>query len=368
MPQGFLTRLGAILGFGLAWLLASLPLVAAAGLLQDGVSYVAAVFNNISATPGLMQLINLFGTLLLYVGASMIIGLLGGMLVLLPLLSLVWQALLGIRRNPFLGLRRMLPLAILHSLISGLLLSVFALFYIMVQGISGISGILPVEMLLFFTCAAGAWVVLPHAVDNLPGEWGLLIGSIGGMLGMLLLAPFSRLAVESGSMFQLSICMLLAGFIAGMFIGGFLPWLLRRDRAFWLELENGGRLQQLRLGPRPVEAGNYPAAQFRLGDASLPGLRFSLSGLTIFLEYAGGGRPLVVQTPLAIRHGSAVVRVRSFDESDNWHELEVGQLSGGNIRLEELPGLEELPAQEAGSAAAEAPPAPAADSSSDSAQ
>ncbi|MEZ5339383.1 MAG: hypothetical protein R3F46_14120 [bacterium] len=324
MPQGSTYRLRIMIGFGLAWLVAGLPLALFAYILDDAVIWMAGQFTRQGSNQSFLAAVNIFATLLASIGLGCLLAVCATQCILLPLLSAAWNGVLGVRRSIFSGMRSLLWPALIHSAVVAFLLCVVSVFYVMSVGIGGMTELrLPVELLVFVACATGAWSVLPHAVDNFPGEWGLLAGSLGGTFALLILLPVQVIAVLSRSAEAMSLLVLAGCLLGGLVVGAMLPWLLLRDRGFWVELQEGGRLRSLRLGPRPLMAGNFPQAQLRVSGEGLPPLRLMLSGLTIFLEVHGEQRPRVIYPPFRIRLGEAELRVRSFDERDDWEELEL---------------------------------------------
>lgn len=344
MPSASNSRLHAVLGFGMAWLLASLPPAVVVLTLDSHAEWLHNAYTSALNSMNWIGTLELLGLLLLRLGGSVVLGLAAGLLLLLPLLSTVWNGILGVRRSPMLGLKAMLWPAALHSLLTSAGICLVLYIYVAIEGFSGISqGLLPYELMAFFIASLGAWTVLPHAVDNLSPEWGLFAGSLGGLLGVAIVAPLAGLASRAADPVMLTTSMLLASTIAGMFVGLLLPWLLSRDRPFWLEVEQDGRVRSFRLGRRPLLVGNVPHATARIGEPLLPLLRISLSGLTIYLEEQGKASYSVVNPPLRIRRDGLEIRLRSFDESDEWTEWELGGLPDGP---QELPKLPDEPAAE----------------------
>ena len=333
------------LGFGLSWLVACAPLIWSTLGLESTFAWLSAAILRTAGSYNWLDYLNILGQFILRMLGSLWLPLLLCMLLLLPLLSLVWNLHLGLRRSLLDGLSGMLWPAILHTLLISMLLALAVFIYYISDSVFSGGGFqsLPAEILIFLLPALGAWIALPRAVDNLSAEHGLLSGSISGLLAMLAAASALQLAVEWADQFQVLLITNLACGLAGLLCGLSLPWLYRQDRAFWLELrEADGPLRTFRLGPRSLLVGASPAAQARHSQHTAPSLRFTLSGLTLFMQIGAGGAQQVVYPPLRIHIAGLELALRSFDERDDWEELQLEPLPGAGAAAPSIP--EALPA------------------------
>lgn len=322
MPVDTHSRFRLGLDFGLSWMLAAMPLIWCTLLLDGSFAWLQAALLRRGLSSDWMGYVNILGQFILRMCALIWLPLVLGLLLLLPLLALAWNRSQGCRRSLFEGMPGMLGPTLLHSMLLSILLSITVFFFYLsdtVFSFAGRSG-LPVEILIFVLVTMGAWIVLPRAVDNLSAEHSLLVGSLAGLLSMLLLALPGRLFISGDDQFGLLLLTNLGCGLGGLFVGLALPWLYRQDRGFWLEVAQPGQaLRTFRLGARPLSVGSQPSALVRISAVDMPALRLTLSGLTLFLDTAGQPQR-VVYPPLRIHSGGLVLSVRGYDERHDWEE------------------------------------------------
>jgi hypothetical protein len=340
MPEDIRSRLKLALDFGLAWLLAAMPLIWCTPWLDGSFAWLQAAILRQGISYNWLGYLDILGLFTLRMCALIWLPLVLGLLLLLPMLALAWNRSMGCRRRLFAGLPGMLLPVLLHSLLLSTLLSITVFFFYLndtVFSFGGRSG-LPVEILVFLLPAMGAFIVLPRAVDNLSAEYSLLAGSLSGVLALLLLALPGAYLIGIGEQLSLLLLTNLGCGLGGLLTGLALPWLYRQDRGFWLELQQPGEVQRTyRIGPRPLQIGPQATDLVRLNQPDLPALRLTLSGLTLFLEIAGQPGQRLVYAPLRIHCGEQTLCIRSFDERDDREEY---ALSSDPLE----PGLIPLPA------------------------